>query len=256
MFTIGEMARICGVSAKTLRYYEAEGLLSPARIDAHNQYRYYSPDQVLPLRRILFLREMGLGVEVIRRLVEGGAITDPAGLQAVMEERAATLRREIADREAQLERIAALQVEQAVPTQQPVTLKEVPAMQVVSVRRVVSVDAIPDLLEEARRLAKGRPAGYSICLFHNPEFDPDQVDAEALCPVAEGGWTLPGAQVAAVIHEEPGHDAGRSYERLYAWVQEHGYTPVGLPRELFLSEPDAERLVIEIQCPVERRAIP
>jgi DNA-binding transcriptional MerR regulator/effector-binding domain-containing protein len=252
VFTIGEMARICGVSTKTLRLYEAEGLLAPARVDAHNQYRYYSPDQVLPLRRILFLRELGLPLEAIRRLVREGAIADGDRLQAVLDERAETLRREIAERQAQLDRIAATLAAPTVPTQQPVMLKQVPAMQVVSVRRTVPVAAIPSLLAEARTLA-GRPAGFPICLYHNPEFDPEQVDAEALCPVAEGGWTLPAAEVAAIVHTEPDHDVGRSYERLYTWIDEHGYTPVAPPREVFLSEPAVERLVIEIQCPIERR---
>lgn len=252
MFTIGEMARICGVSTKTLRLYEAEGLLVPARVDPQNQYRYYTPDQVLPLRRILFLRELGLALEAIRQLRQEGAITNGERLRAVLEDRAAAIRREIAGRQAQLDLIARALEEAAVPTHQPVVRKQVPAIQVVSVRREIPVREVPALVAEVRLLA-GRPAGYPLCLFHNPEFDPEWVDVEALCPVAAGGWTLPAAEVAALVYTEPEHDPGRSYERLYAWIEAHGFAPLDPPREVILSEPNAERLVIEIQCPIERR---
>jgi DNA-binding transcriptional MerR regulator len=252
VFTIGEMARICGVSTKTLRHYEAEGLLRPARVDERNQYRYYSPDQVLPLRRILVLRELGLSLEAIRRLAQSGAIVDGDRLHAVLQERAEAIRREIAERQVQLERLAAAMAAESVVTHQPVTVKQVEAQRVVSIRRITPVAEIPKLLAEVRRQVS-RPAGHLICLYHNPEFDPDEVDAEALCPVVEGGWLLPQAQVAALVHEEPGHEIGRSYERLYRWIEEQGFTPIAPPREVVLSELHAEHLVIEIQVPIERR---
>lgn len=44
MLKIGEFARICQVSIKTLRHYDALGLLRPAEINADSGYRFYTMD--------------------------------------------------------------------------------------------------------------------------------------------------------------------------------------------------------------------
>ena len=42
LYTIGEVGRICGISAKALRYYDKIGIISPDHISEENGYRYYS----------------------------------------------------------------------------------------------------------------------------------------------------------------------------------------------------------------------
>lgn len=64
---IGEAARVSGVSARSLRYYEDEGLIVPGRFD--NGYRDYcrsTIDRVLAIRSLL---ESGLPVRLIRELL-------------------------------------------------------------------------------------------------------------------------------------------------------------------------------------------
>lgn len=46
IFTIGEVAKITGAHAKSLRYYEAIGILQPINIDPQTRYRYYSQQQL------------------------------------------------------------------------------------------------------------------------------------------------------------------------------------------------------------------
>lgn len=55
---ISEVARMPGVTARTLRHYDETGLLPPARIGA-NGYRYYEEHQLLLLQQILVLRASG-----------------------------------------------------------------------------------------------------------------------------------------------------------------------------------------------------
>ena len=40
LYTIGEVGRICGISAKALRYYDKIGIISPDHISEENGYRY------------------------------------------------------------------------------------------------------------------------------------------------------------------------------------------------------------------------
>ena len=67
---ISEVARLAGVSSRTLRHYEERGLLDPAYAGP-NGYRYYGPGELRRLQRILLLRRLGLGLEAIGRILAG-----------------------------------------------------------------------------------------------------------------------------------------------------------------------------------------
>ncbi|MEE1813766.1 MerR family transcriptional regulator [Streptomyces sp. SP18ES09] len=65
---ISEVARMSGVTARTLRHYDEIGLLSPARIGA-NGHRYYEERQLLQLQQILVLRALGVALPEVDRIL-------------------------------------------------------------------------------------------------------------------------------------------------------------------------------------------
>ncbi|MFI2781477.1 MerR family transcriptional regulator [Streptomyces sp. ALB3] len=65
---ISEVARMSGVTARTLRHYDETGLLPPARTGA-NGYRYYEEHQLRLLQQILVLRALGVGLPEIGRIL-------------------------------------------------------------------------------------------------------------------------------------------------------------------------------------------
>ncbi|MFV6030619.1 MerR family transcriptional regulator [Streptomyces sp. NPDC056264] len=67
-WSIAEVARMSGVTARTLRHYDETGLLPPARIGAGGR-RYYAERQLLRLQQILVLRALGVGVSEIGRIL-------------------------------------------------------------------------------------------------------------------------------------------------------------------------------------------
>ena len=67
-YTINKLARLAGVSTRTLRYYDEFGLLSPVRMSA-NGYRIYGQKEVDLLQQILFYRELGVSLEEIKRII-------------------------------------------------------------------------------------------------------------------------------------------------------------------------------------------
>lgn len=69
-WSIQQVARLSGVTARTLRYYDEIGLLRPARVGA-NGYRYYEQEQLLRLQQVLLLRELGMDLAAITAVVDG-----------------------------------------------------------------------------------------------------------------------------------------------------------------------------------------
>jgi MerR family transcriptional regulator, thiopeptide resistance regulator len=71
-YTVKQLARLSGVSVRTLHYYDEIGLLKPAEVGA-NGYRYYGRDELLRLQQILLHRELGLPLDTIATLLESSS---------------------------------------------------------------------------------------------------------------------------------------------------------------------------------------
>ncbi|WP_194905064.1 MerR family transcriptional regulator [Catenulispora rubra] len=68
-WSIAQVARMSGVTARTLRHYDDIGLLKPDHVGA-NGYRYYEEAQLLRLQQILVLRELGLALADIAEAID------------------------------------------------------------------------------------------------------------------------------------------------------------------------------------------
>ncbi|MBE4579446.1 zinc-responsive transcriptional regulator [Vibrio navarrensis] len=69
MFRIGELAKRCGVSADTLRFYEKNQLILPAG-RSESGYRLYSEENQKQVGFILKAKALGLSLEEIKELLE------------------------------------------------------------------------------------------------------------------------------------------------------------------------------------------
>ncbi len=69
MLKIGDFSRLSKVTIKALRYYEKEGLLIPGHVDIFNGYRYYESGQLLDVARIISLKQAGLSIDEIKRVI-------------------------------------------------------------------------------------------------------------------------------------------------------------------------------------------
>ncbi len=68
MLTVKQLSKLAGVTPRTLRHYDAIGLLRPSRIGS-NGYRYYEEEAVLRLQQILFYRELDMPLEDIKKIM-------------------------------------------------------------------------------------------------------------------------------------------------------------------------------------------
>ncbi|MHB8896384.1 MAG: MerR family transcriptional regulator [Candidatus Geothermincolia bacterium] len=67
-YTIGQLARLAGISARTLHYYDERGLLKPTSVRP-NGYRCYENSDLVKLQQILFFRELDFPLEEIGRMI-------------------------------------------------------------------------------------------------------------------------------------------------------------------------------------------
>jgi DNA-binding transcriptional MerR regulator len=66
---VGVLARLAGVTVRTLHHYDEIGLLSPSKRSAKG-YRLYGHEDLLRLQQILIRRELGMSLEQIRRALD------------------------------------------------------------------------------------------------------------------------------------------------------------------------------------------
>ncbi len=98
--TVGELARLTGVTVRTLHHYDERGLVRPSQRSAAG-HRLYDDQDVLRLQQVLVLRELGMPLDEIAAALDG-----PAGAA----ERAALLRQHrtaLADQRTRLDRMLA-----------------------------------------------------------------------------------------------------------------------------------------------------
>lgn len=79
-YTVNKLAKLTGITIRTLRYYDQLALLSPARINSSG-YRIYGQKEVDRLQQILFYRELGVPLEDIKTILSANDFNSQAALE-------------------------------------------------------------------------------------------------------------------------------------------------------------------------------
>jgi DNA-binding transcriptional MerR regulator len=94
-YSIGEFAKIVGVTASTLRYYEKEGLLNPYRDE--NNLREFSDNDIGWVRFLLHLKSSGMSMKELKQYTKWRSMGDetiPERLE-LLEEKKSQVEKEI-----------------------------------------------------------------------------------------------------------------------------------------------------------------
>ena len=68
MFTVKQLAKLAGITPRTLHYYDEIGLLKPSQV-GDNGYRYYGEESLLRLQQILLYRELDMPLDAIKEVL-------------------------------------------------------------------------------------------------------------------------------------------------------------------------------------------
>lgn len=261
MLTISEFSRLCRVSPRMLRHYDALGLLCPDTV-GENGYRYYHQEQLTRLLKIQRLQKYGF------RLAEVGVLLSLSDEELLirLHRRRLDAHYEVYQMQERLRELEAdiLRMEgRPMPEEKyHVILMPDPAQTVFGIRRTVPVAQFHDLFQELRReLARRglKEAGPIQMLYHSAEFDYENADVEVQAVVEPGVDTTQKpayASCAAVIHKGPYEGLPGAYEALAAWMAQHPeYRICGPAIDRYLNDPDItppEELETGVLFPVER----
>ena len=105
-YTTGEMAKACGVTVRTVQYYDTRGILTPSALSEGGR-RLYDDGDLQKLKVICFLREIGLSIDVIGQLFMEEHPENV--IEVLLEQQEQDLKTERGELDAKLEKIAELQ---------------------------------------------------------------------------------------------------------------------------------------------------
>jgi DNA-binding transcriptional MerR regulator len=105
-YTTGELAKLCGVSVRTIQYYDNKNILIPTELSEGGR-RLYSDADLEKMKQICFLKELGLSLDTISKLLKEENSSEI--IKLIFEEQEKRLLSEIEERKTKLEKIKVLQ---------------------------------------------------------------------------------------------------------------------------------------------------
>lgn len=276
IFQIGEFSKIAQVSGRLLRYYDQRGLLTPAYTDPETGYRYYTAKQLPHLNRILALKELGLTLEQIKRLLQDDISADE--IRGMLALKKAQVEQTLLEEMARIKYIES-RIEQidrdGKLDNYDIVLKSIPPQKYLSMRHIFSDLTEVQLL--GVQLYKQLPAKVGrthiqniMVVIHSETWEDDNLDMEIGFLVADDvdEETVDVGDATMTLHQLPpmpsmltlvrvgrpslGHG---NYSALGDWVNANGYQFSGAGREVFFQFPFPDReheAIAEIQFPVEK----
>lgn len=269
MVKIGYFSRLSQVPVKTLRYYDQIGLLKPAYVDDFTGYRYYKIGQLSRLNRILALKDLGLSLEQIGRILTNNLSADE--LRGMLILRQSQLQEEVKAVEEMLARVEArlkiIEMENKM-SNYDVVIKSIEPMLVASRRITIPTnDQVPEYIGPAYdevvgfiNLQNAEINGPCLALWHSSPDTLVNEDVEAIFPIAAAVpdndrvkvYELEGGEVAAVIHQGDFEQFTQGHAHLKKWLEANGFRLNGPYREIYHDLKDRSHATVEVQFPIQK----
>ncbi len=101
-YTTGEVAKACGISVRTVQYYDTRGVLCPSELTDGGR-RLYSEGDVEKMKIICFLRKLGIGLDTISKIMREGNSNEVISL--ILDEQRSLISSELEEKQSQLQKL-------------------------------------------------------------------------------------------------------------------------------------------------------
>jgi DNA-binding transcriptional MerR regulator len=254
LLSIGDFAGMARLSIKALRLYDELSLLTPRHVDPGSGYRYYRADQIHPARMIRIMREMDMPLATIRQVLAA----PPAEAETLVRDYLYMREQQVEHIRGEVESFIQLLKQERIPMSQEVSVKKLPVQQVVCITRRVKVNgldaAIRTSLQTIRTLLKEQnittsqpPFGIYCGPINEQEDGPIDICVPVSGKVMVKGEVqlkqLPAGNYASTMMTGKGCRFPailKGYDAVVDWIRQNGYSPVGAPREVWVSRPGEE----------------
>jgi DNA-binding transcriptional MerR regulator len=247
LMSIGMFAETTRLSVKTLRRYDAMGLLEPAAVDPDTGYRYYAPDQTARGEAIRSLRSLDMPLADISVALD----SRPERRREVLLAHRERLEQAMTEQRRRLETFEAIVEGKTQLITYAIEITQTETIQFASVRSVANHDNVGQVIAdgfarvvEALHRAGADANGPPFVIFHEVIDHETEGDIEMCIPVIGNVTTasvptgaIPGGQVATTTHRGPYEGLPGAYHALGDWIVGHGFETNGPPRETYLTEP-------------------
>ena len=286
-YSIGEVAEMCSVSIKTLRYYDQIGLVIPEFRNEEIKYRYYSKKQMIKLFIIRQLRKLGFSVKEIKCLVENLNVEE---MEDAINNRLEAIDKEIKELEMKkatgenlrerlkiggdiLSRADGIFSDTYMETMENITLEKIPEGVLFYVREImknycnsdVSLSQWIRITDKSTELNLIRKSPIIVTYYAQPleQFLMKDTDVEFGILVdkasAEGKdfRVFGGFDAVTKIHVGKYSDVVNSHISMIQWINQNGYELAGPISEEFIVSPvdidNEDEYITKIIMPVRKK---
>jgi DNA-binding transcriptional MerR regulator len=268
MFRIGEFSKLSKMTIKALRYYDEIGLVAPEKVGLV-RYRYYTTDQLVKVHYIQSLRQVGLSIDEIKKILSG----EDACI--ILEKRKTELETELKEKNDQLSRIDFILQgkEGEYFMNYQATIKEIPECIVYSKKMTIpnydayftEIPAIGAECAAANPDIKCTVPGYCFVVYLDGEYREKDINVEYCEAVDKFGnevgnikfKKMPAITAVSIMHKGPYSNLREAYAFVFKWIEENGYTVTGSPRESYIdgiwNKKSVDEWLTEIQVPVLKK---
>lgn len=271
LLRIGDFSKLAKITTKTLRYYDEVGLLKPSFVDDNNGYRYYDPKQLLDINRIIALRQVGLSIDKIKKVIDCKSNKEIA---EIYQANKINIENEIKLLQDKLSRINYLLDDINITNQADyqVTLKNIPQHTFYYEQGFVSgfEDISKFILKTINKFKQSNvkflsPA-YSFIAYLDNEYKERDLKieyAQAVELPAKFNYnknqfkTNDATLLACIFHKGSYERLPKTYGYIMDWIDKNSYSMIDSPREIYIKGSfdtlNVDEWVTEIQVPIVKK---
>lgn len=265
-YSIGEIAEICNIPIRTLRYYDEIGLLVPEKRDIESSYRYYARHQILQANIINQFKIQGYSIKEIKHQLANNSVSLS---EETLDQKHAELKKTIAELNKLEKRLGFfLECLKYQDHQLHLQLKEIPEIYIAYVRQqgLADQEAFMRRFSELNTLCRKNnlePIGNIMARYYDDyqQYDPDCADIEVSIQIDlnhEIGGVVrkePGYLCVSALHYGPYRDEYKTYTLMMEWMKKNNLVMCGPALEYYLIDPiftnDENEFVTELRIPVK-----
>lgn len=265
MYKIGDFSKMSKTTIKALRYYEKEGLLTPAFIDPYTSYRFYESSQLTDVSKIISLRQIGLSIKDIKRVFNGESMVE------ILNNRKKEIEENLINLNTELSKIKYLM--EGINMQNEIIIKKIPSYIVYYRDKVIDdFSKITEFVLETGSLClKANPTlkcltpDYCYINYLDGEYKEKDIKVRYAQAVESRGneteeikfMEIPEVTVVCIYHKGSYENLRDSYNIILKYIEDNGYEIVDNARECYIdgcwNKDNEKDYLTEIEFPVKKK---